>query len=131
MVIYPKFNEKDNQIVLFKFSFISHPYFLPFNCYFRLHLCFQILFIPTQREERVGIFLDNTQILTCQEGLATMQELEARDKLYNLTERSCSSLGVFLVNKDQILSIRIETRNTKMRLWSVGNNFGVVLLYRK
>lgn len=90
-----------------------------------------ILLIPSQHEERFGVFLDDLQIMTCQDGLLTAQEFDVNNKVYNLTEKSCSTLGVFYVNKNQILSIRIETKHTKIRLWSVGNNFGVVLLHSR
>ncbi|CAC5411968.1 unnamed protein product [Mytilus coruscus] len=90
-----------------------------------------ILFIPTNLEERVAIFLDEKQIMTCQEGVYMGQELELPDRQQNFTEKSCATLGIFIINKGQTLSIRIETQSTKIRLWGVGNNFGVILLHKK
>ncbi|CAG2210305.1 unnamed protein product [Mytilus edulis] len=90
-----------------------------------------ILFIPTNLEERAAIFLDDKQIMTCQDGVYMGHELDLADRQQNFTEKSCATLGTFIINKGQTLSIRIETQSTKLRLWGVGNNFGVILLHKK
>lgn len=94
-------------------------------------LYINILIIPTQREERAGIFIDDKQIMSCQDGLTVDQVIEIGNKPQNFTEKSCSAVGVFLLNKDQILSIRLVTQDTKIRLWDVGNNIGAILLRKK
>ncbi|XP_063426036.1 uncharacterized protein LOC134709831 [Mytilus trossulus] len=90
-----------------------------------------ILFIPTNLEERAAVFLDDKQIMTCQDGVYMGHELDLPDSQQNFTEKSCATLGMFIINKGQTLSIRIETQSTKIRMWGVGNNFGVILLNKK
>lgn len=80
----------------------------------------------TYSKHDVGIFISDNKKLVCRENLDVVRHTSSRSS--NPKAKTCSISGVFYIEQNNTISVKIITMNTSIYLDSYNTNFGAVLL---
>lgn len=80
----------------------------------------------TYSKHDVGIFISNNKKLVCRENMDVVRHVGSRSS--NPKAKTCSISGVFYIEQNSTISVKIITMNTSIYLDSYNTNFGAVLL---